>query len=83
MKKTINTPPMMTYGRLNTARSADLMASNWSSGKKARSSVLIGLSLAWMKCMATNMPASEPMGLKAWARLRRRVAVSLLPMERM
>jgi hypothetical protein len=29
------------------------------------------------------MPEREPMGLKAWARLRRRVEVSFEPSERM
>ena len=29
------------------------------------------------------MPASEPMGLKDWARFSRRVEVSLLPRDRM
>ena len=36
-----------------------------------------------MKFIATNMPASEPMGLNDCARFRRRVAVSRSPMSKM
>ena len=44
--------------------------------------MLIGLSLAWMKFIATYMPSSDPIGLNDCARFRRRVADPCGPIVR-
>ena len=43
----------------------------------------IGFSFAWIKFMATYIPSKEPIGLNDCARLRRRVAVASVPMDKM
>ena len=80
---TAMTMPITTYGAIRIPRSLCLMASKSASGRAALSWELSGLSLAWMKFMATNIPHSEPIGLNDWAKLRRRVAVSSGPIARM
>ena len=74
---------MARYGAIRTLRSLSFTAANCASLSWARAAVSSGLSLAWMKFIATNMPNNEPIGLNDCARLSRRVAVSSLPIDRM
>ncbi len=75
--------PTVTYGAINTCRSAAFTASNSSADNWARSAVLNGFNFAWIKVIAVNIPSKEPIGLNACARFRRRVAVLSSPMVRM
>ncbi len=74
---------MAKYGEIRIDKSDCFIASNSGSESTARSVVLIGSSLAWIKFMATNIPKSEPMGLNACAKLSLRVAFSSGPIVKM
>ena len=85
---TTTTMPKATYGSRITAKSCNLISAfsaSLSIGKRMlpAASLLSESRLGNTTIEATAMPASEPMGLKACERFKRRVAFSLEPSERM
>ena len=65
------------------SRMESLVASSRLLNPISRTCAVSDSNLASTILEATNIPNSEPIGLKAWARLRRRVEVSLLPNDKM